>query len=446
MGNPDHGWLTAAAPAPGMGYARDSGALTRFLARTQDTLEALPPRRLRDPGQERSAAAVHTAARRARRQFMEAHAERLHAELTDGWRAFPRLGDLAGQAAQLLPGLVPTKEQMEKERGLVQGAKEGWETDQAIFSWGLLRDAVAGPQLTEAMRRPTPQAQAALPAFLASGHADLGVVSVRRDGEVGEITVNNAAVLNAEDDVLVGALEVAVDLVLLDDAIRVGTLRGAPMTHPRYAGRRVFSAGINLTALHQGSISLIDFFLNRELGYINKIFRGLSVPDSADTWLDEPVEKPWVGVVDSFAIGGGAQILLLFDQVVAAEGSYFALPALREGIIPGVANLRMPRIAGNRLSRQSIYADKRIDAASPEGRLLCDEVIAEERLERAAAAAAERLANPAVISNRRIQHQFEEPEETFRAYLAVYAVEQVRRLHSRDMVANLERTWIARSR
>jgi hypothetical protein len=41
-------------------------------------------------------------------------------------------------------------------------------------------------------------------------------------------------------------METAVDLTLLDDGIQVGVLRGGTMTHPRHAGRRVFSAGINL--------------------------------------------------------------------------------------------------------------------------------------------------------------------------------------------------------
>ena len=51
------------------------------------------------------------------------------------------------------------------------------------------------------------------------------------------------------------------------------------MTHPRYRGRRVFSAGINLKALHVGGISLLDFLLRRELGYISKLMRGILVED-----------------------------------------------------------------------------------------------------------------------------------------------------------------------
>ena len=63
---------------------------------------------------------------------------------------------------------------------------------------------------------------------------------VDRDGTVGVVTIQNHAFLNSEDDVSTSALEVAVDLVLLDDSIEVGVLRGAPATHPKHAGRRIF--------------------------------------------------------------------------------------------------------------------------------------------------------------------------------------------------------------
>ena len=51
---------------------------------------------------------------------------------------------------------------------------------------------------------------------------------------------------------------------LLDPAVRVGVLRGGEMSHPRYRGKRVFSAGINLKSLHAGEISLVDFLLRRD--------------------------------------------------------------------------------------------------------------------------------------------------------------------------------------
>nr|WP_269328907.1 enoyl-CoA hydratase/isomerase family protein [Kineosporia babensis] len=292
------------------------------------------------------------------------------------------------------------------------------------------------------MRRPTTRALSLLPGFRSTGQVDLGIVQVHRNGDVGEVTVANTSALNAEDDRLVAALEVAVDLVLLDDSVQVGVMRGGVMSHPRYAGRRVFSAGINLTALYQGEITFNGFFMARELGYINKIYRGLST--SGQSWAPTPIEKPWVAAVDSFAIGGGAQIALVFDRVIAEEGAYFTLPALREGIIPGLANLRLPRVAGGRIARQCIFADRRIDASSPDGQWFCDDVVRAENMDAAVVSAAERLADPAVPANRRVLHQHEEPAAVFRAYLADYAVEQSRRLVSPDLITTLERTWISR--
>ena len=62
--------------------------------------------------------------------------------------------------------------------------------------------------------------------------------------------------------------------MLLDAACEVGVLRSAPVEHPRYRGRHVFNAGINLTHLYHGQISYL-FYLTRDLGYVNKLYRGL---------------------------------------------------------------------------------------------------------------------------------------------------------------------------
>ena len=56
--------------------------------------------------------------------------------------------------------------------------------------------------------------------------------------------------------------------------------------HPRYAGERIFGAGINLTHLYQGRIDFL-FYLVRDLGYVNKLYRGLATADGT-------VEKLWI--------------------------------------------------------------------------------------------------------------------------------------------------------
>ena len=87
------------------------------------------------------------------------------------------------------------------------------------------------------------------------------------------------------------------------------------------------------------------------------------------------IEKPWIAAVDeAFAIGGHCQVLLTMDYVLASKDAYMTLPARKEGIIPGAANLRLPRFTGDRLARQLIQYERRLVCDSPEGKLICDEV------------------------------------------------------------------------
>jgi (3,5-dihydroxyphenyl)acetyl-CoA 1,2-dioxygenase len=434
--------LDEAPPFTGS-YREDGPRLRSYLTAERETLARLPPRPDRDPGQEAGVGSLTAAGLRLRQKFLRRHAAAVYDELTEGRILALRLDELAAGAAELLPGSVPTPAELAAEHRLAQVHKEGRERELGVLFWSFLRSASAGPHLQHAMAQPTATAIAALPAFRKEGFADLGVATVRRRDGVGEVTLRNLRFLNAEDDAAVEALENAVDLVLLDDTVCVGVLRGAAMQHPRYQGRRVFSAGINLTELYQGRISLLGFLLRRELGYISKLAGGLAAP--LEEHGDEPVaEKPWLGVVDTFAIGGGAQIALVLDHVLAERDAYFSLPALREGIIPGVANLRLPRAVGSRAARNLIFSGRRIDAASPDGKMFCDEVSDTEHLDRRALAATSRLANPAVVANRRMLRRAEEPAATLRAYLADYSLEQSRRLFSPDLITNLQQTWIDR--
>jgi enoyl-CoA hydratase/carnithine racemase len=76
---------------------------------------------------------------------------------------------------------------------------------------------------------------------------------------------------------------------------------------------------------------------------------------------------------------------LVMDYVLAADDAYLTLPARKEGIIPAMANLRLPRFVGDRLARQAIMNGRRINCDSPEGRLICDEVTPADQIDGALA-------------------------------------------------------------
>jgi thioesterase DpgC len=262
--------------------------------------------------------------------------------------------------------------------------------------------------------------------------------------------LKNLDCLNAEDDASSANLEVAVDLVLLDPDIDVGVLRGAPMTHPKHAGRRIFGSGINLTDLYYGKISLVEFMLERELGCVSKMFRGLSPETASLGDLEQGgTEKPFLAAVESWAIGGACQWLLVMDAVVAERGSYFNLPARKEGIIPGCAPLRLPRFIGDRAARQAIFFNREFPADSAEGRLLADTVVDPDEIESKVEALAAELGaagRTSLVANRRALRIASEPLDLFRRYMAAYAVEQARCLYSPALIENLERNWNARQK
>lgn len=374
----------------------------------------------------------------------------VYEELTDGLSRPVRVAELVYAAAERGHGELPTRAQIDTERAQLQKDKQGLEIVQGEFLARVLADERAGPHLVHSMARPTEAALELLAEFQRTGGVDLGPMRVDRNGAVGTVTNQNHACLNAEDDVSTAAMEVAVDLVLLDDDIEVGVLRGAPAVHPKYAGRRIFGAGINLTALYRGQISLVEFMITRELGPVHKMLRGHPLGEPGDGDLEARREKPWIMAVEGFAIGGACQWLLVADRVISRRDAYFNLPARKEGIIPGCANLRLPRLVGERATRQAIFFNRDFAAGDPEGRLIADRLVdGETEMDAALAtdAAELRSAGPtSLLANRRQLRLAHEPVEVFRRYMAGYAVEQARCLYAPALIDNLERHWNARAR
>jgi (3,5-dihydroxyphenyl)acetyl-CoA 1,2-dioxygenase len=420
-------------PSPEMGVS----ALENHIADSERLLRELPAKIERTTEQERLAAEIHRSCRAARARFLSLHGAWLYHRLTEGFTARLDLSELAFKAAELCPGLLPTRLEIAEERRKTQAQKEGREIDQGLFFHALLSLPECGRHIEETARRPSHRAVERLEEFMALGRLILATVSIERRGVAAHVTINNQTCLNAEDDALVEDMETAVDLVLLAPEIRVGVLRGGVMDHPRYAGRRVFCAGINLKALQRGKISFVDFLLRRELGYISKILRGLSSGAATGGDAARTIEKPWIAVVDGFAIGGGAQQLLAFDHVVAATDSYIRLPAAKEGIVPGFANLRLTRAVGSRLARQLIIGDRKLQPSEADFRLLVDQVVDTPDIEAAVDRQVLALSAPAVIPNRRMLHLAEEPIDLFVGYAAEFASLQAERLYSDDLFANL---------
>jgi thioesterase DpgC len=384
----------------------------------------------------------------ARERFLRAHAGEVYAELTDDFATPLRLDELVYRAAERFPGLVPTRAEVEAQAERLQGEKEGAEIAQGLLLAHVLASPRAGAHLVWAMLRPTELALERLDELRSTGAVDLGGAHVSRDGVAGVLELHNPRHLNAEDATTLAATEAAVDLVLLDPDIEVGVFRGGVVDHPRYAGRRIFGAGINLTHLYRGLVPFL-FYLVRDMGYVNKLYRGLSSPEWRPGVLEETTEKLWIAATETYAIGGACQLLHVMDHVIAERGCRLYLPARKEGIIPGASNLRLARSVGDRIARQAILSGREFEAGTPYGDLLCDEVVEPGEMDAAIERRVEALTSSGLVNaaaNRRMLRVGVEPLELFRTYMAVYAREQAFCHFSPALIANLERHWDARNR
>ncbi len=387
--------------------------------------------------------------RPARDRFLAENVEAVYHTLTDGLTRAVRVEDLVRDAARAYPGLVPTQEQLAAEAARPLKHKLGLEIDQSLLLAHILADPRCGTHLCHAMLLPRPETTAALATLAAQGFVDLGPVRVERHGKAAHLLSSNPRYLNAEDQATIDAMEIGVDVATLDPGTEIAVLRGQPVEHKKYAGRRIFGAGINLTHLYHGSIPFL-WYIQRELSFVHKYLRGVATPDVLpDDVNGAGIEKPWIAAVEGFAIGGHCQILLTMDYVLAAADAFMTLPARKEGIIPGAANLRLPRFTGDRLARQLIQAERRLDCDSPEGRLICDEIVPNDAMDDAIERTVAMLTSAGAvgaIGNRRAFRVAAEPLDLFRRYCAVYAREQARCHFSPALIDNLERNWGAGNR
>jgi thioesterase DpgC len=437
-------------PEAAADFLTDAKNFSEHWLRSARLLARLPEKPKRSEREQAAALMLRERAREGRVRFLRRHGAAVYDALTATRSRFVRVQELVLRAAEIVPGLVPAAQQIVAEEGCLQRDKDGLEIDQGLLLSAILENPRSGRHLCHGMLLPRPEAQELLPRFEREGKVELTGASVRRDGKAAIVTQSNPRFLNAEDQTTLDGAEICVDIALLDRRSEIAVMRGAPVEHPKYKGRHVFGAGINLTHLYHGRIPFV-WYLQRDLGWVNKVYRGLALADDAppDEFGGQTIEKPWIAAVEAFAIGGHCQALLVMDYVLAARDAFLTLPARKEGIIPGAANMRLPRFTGDRIARQAVQYERRIECDSPEGRLICDEIVEPGGMEAAIERVVGGLTNSGVVSaagNRRAFRITQEPFDMFRSYFAVYAREQAYCHFSPALISNLERFWNAQSR
>ncbi len=428
--------------------AEDADCTGGLIRRGWELCARLPRKSERDPAQRAAGEALVDTVTDLCRDFCRVHRRTLYAQLTGNHSRFVRVEELVAEAARRWPGILPSQSGLDEESRLYQKDKDGLELCQGIFVSQILGDRQAGLHLLHAMLRPKAQSRELLARLVRDGRSRLDHATVEVTAGAATVYLSNTRYLNAEDELTTRDQETAIDLVLLHPAVHVGILRGEQVEHPRYKGSRVFSSGINLTKIYQGKLPFL-MYLTRDFGMVNKLYYGLA----GDSWNEDEagnsLEKPWIAVIENFAIGGGCQLLLTMDYVLAESGSYFNLPARKEGIIPGAANLRLARYLGERLAKEAILFDKTFYADSPEAAGLISRVVPRAEIDQALQEAVGKILDSGMVSaggNRKMLRTGRENLEVFRRYMANYAELQAFCHLSRQLGENLEKYWNAKER
>jgi crotonobetainyl-CoA hydratase len=170
-------------------------------------------------------------------------------------------------------------------------------------------------------------------------------VLLERRGPVLEITLTKPKV-NAIDHKMSKAIADALVDFDKDNDLRVAILTAA--------GDRVFSAGWDLKALDRGDAQLDEWWNDGDYGFGG--FAGLT-----ENWS---LNKPVIAALNGLAIGGGFEIAMACDLLIAAEHVEFSLPEMPLGIIPDSGAIqRLPRQIPHNIAKEMLLLGRRMPAS-----------------------------------------------------------------------------------
>lgn len=181
------------------------------------------------------------------------------------------------------------------------------------------------------------------------------IIYEKKDG-VAWITLNRPDVLNALNDRLREQLILALERARDDDEIRVVVITGA--------GGKAFCAGGDISEFPK--LTPADRLKNKLVRYIDLI-------------ADMP--KPVIAMVDGLAMGGGNEIAMACDMVVASDNAQFGQPEIKIGVIPGAGGTqRLPRLIGEKKAKELIFTGRPIQAQEALSLGLVNRVTSREKL------------------------------------------------------------------
>src|SRR5688572_19640160 len=173
--------------------------------------------------------------------------------------------------------------------------------------------------------------------------ADYATILVERRGAVTLVTLNRPEALNALSSTVLEDLIAAFSAYQADDSQRCAVLTGA--------GEKAFAAGADIKEMADKGAA--EFYAT----------------DMFARWghLVRETRKPWIAAVNGFALGGGCELAMMADFIIAADHARFGQPEIKLGVVPGMGgSQRLTRAVGKAKAMDLILTARMIDAGEAE--------------------------------------------------------------------------------
>ncbi len=167
-------------------------------------------------------------------------------------------------------------------------------------------------------------------------------IQVRTEGRVGIVTLNRPKQLNALNDQLIDELGAALKAFDADDEIGCMIVTGS---------EKAFAAGADIGAM--ASYSFAD------------VYKGDYITRNWETIRQ--IRKPVIAAVSGFALGGGCELAMMCDFIIAADNARFGQPEIKLAVIPGAGGTqRLPRAVGKSKAMDVVLTGRMMDAQEAE--------------------------------------------------------------------------------
>lgn len=194
-------------------------------------------------------------------------------------------------------------------------------------------------------------------------------ILVEQHGKVGLIRLNRPKALNALNDPLMDDLGQALSLFDADDGVGCIVITGS---------EKAFAAGADIAAM--ANYSYMDVYKG---GYISRNWEQI-----------RQVRKPVIAAVAGYALGGGCELAMMCDFIIAAESAKFGQPEIKIGTMPGAGGTqRLPRAISKSKAMDMCLTARMMDAAEAERAGLVSRIVPNDKLVEEALAAAAVIAD-----------------------------------------------------